>query len=66
MLSRNQVSGDAVQVQNSASDAPVGGNLDQVRQVGESLFRAADDAIRRALSRDSRAFLESTQQSGGQ
>jgi hypothetical protein len=32
----------------------------------ESLLRAADNAILRTLSRDSRAFLESTQQAEGE
>ena len=58
---------------NEPSDAvrqgpPPGGpsNLDQLRQAGESLLQAADQAIRRALSGDSLAFLQATQQDGGQ
>jgi len=43
-----------------------GGDADGVRQAGQSLFEAADAAIRRALSGDSRAFLETTRQEGGQ
>ena len=43
-----------------------GGGANDVRQAGELLFRAADDAIERALSGDSLAFLEATQQDGGQ
>jgi hypothetical protein len=46
--------------------APAGGNLEGIRQAGESLFRAADDAIHRALSGDSLAFLQATEQEGGQ
>ena len=47
---------------------PAGGpsNLDQMRQVGESLFQAADQAIDRALSGDALAFLNATQQHGGE
>ena len=43
-----------------------GGGADEVRQAGQSLFEAADAAISRALSGDSRAFLETTRQEGGQ
>jgi len=42
------------------------GNLEQMRQVGESLYRAADEAISRALSGDSLQFLQQTHQMGGQ
>ena len=45
---------------------PAGGSLPDVRQTGQSLLDAADEAIRRALSGDSRAFLEATRQEGGQ
>jgi len=45
---------------------PAGQSLDRIRQAGESLLQAADDAIERALSRDSVAFLEETRQDGGQ
>jgi hypothetical protein len=47
---------------------PSGGpsNLDQLRQTGESLLQAADQAISHALSGDSLAFLQATQQDGGQ
>jgi hypothetical protein len=37
-----------------------------MRQLAHSLFQAADDAINRALSADSTAFLQATQQAGGQ
>jgi hypothetical protein len=43
-----------------------GGDPDGVRQAGQSLFEAADAAIRRALSGNSRAFLETTRQEGGE
>jgi hypothetical protein len=42
------------------------GEADNLRQAGEALFRAADEAIHRALAGDSQAFLEATRQSGGQ
>jgi hypothetical protein len=45
---------------------PEGGGLGPMRQAGESLFHAADDAITRALSGDSQAFLNATRQEGGQ
>ena len=58
---------------NETSDAarqgpPPGGpaNLDQLRQAGESLLQAAEQAIDRALAGDSLAFLRSTRQDGGQ
>jgi hypothetical protein len=58
---------------NEASDTtrqapPAGGpsNLEQMRQRGESLLQAADQAIAQALSGDALAFLNATQQEGGQ
>ena len=47
---------------------PPGGpsNLDEMRQTGESLLQAADQAIERALAGDSMAFLHATRQDGGQ
>lgn len=53
-------------LQGPPSGNPDGGNLDSVRQAGEQLFQAADDAINRALSGDSLAFLHATRQEGGQ
>ena len=46
-------------------DAP-GDGLDSLRQAGEDLYRAADDAIRHALAGDSLQFLQATKQQGGQ
>jgi hypothetical protein len=58
---------DATEVrENLPAAAPAGGNLAQVREAGHSLFEAADEAIRRALSGNSRTFLEATRQEGGQ
>jgi len=56
----------SARVESPPVGSPGGENLDAVRQAGESLFQAADDAIDRALSGDSQAFLEATRQEGGQ
>ena len=54
-------------VQLAPSSGGAGGeSLDQFREAGESLLRAADDAVQRALTGDSHAFLEATRQDGGQ
>jgi len=53
-------------VQGPPSGNPDGGNLERVRQAGEHFFQAADDAIHRALSGNSLAFLQATRQEGGQ
>jgi hypothetical protein len=42
------------------------GNLDDLRQTGEAFLAAGDEAIRRALSGDSEAFLRANRQQGGQ
>jgi hypothetical protein len=52
--------------QGSVAGGPSGHGLDRVREAGESLLHAADQAIQRALSGDSLAFLEATRQDGGQ
>lgn len=41
-------------------------NLDQLRQEGEDLLRAADSAISRALSGDSERFVAASRQRGGE
>jgi hypothetical protein len=66
MLFRERQHEPAAQPQGGAPGAPGAGNLDRLRETGESLFRAADSAIERALSGDSQAFLHATQQDGGQ
>ena len=43
-----------------------GNDLNNMRQAGERFHSAADDAIRRALSGDSQAFLRANRQQGGQ
>jgi hypothetical protein len=40
--------------------------LDELRAAGEQLLSAGDEAIRRALSGDSEAFLRANRQRGGQ
>ncbi len=40
--------------------------LARLRQAGEDFLRAGDEAIRRALSRDSAAFLAAARQLGGE
>lgn len=48
-------------------DGPVGGNpLAGARGEIEALLQAGDEAIQRALSGDSAAFLRATRQEGGQ
>lgn len=42
------------------------GDLDQLRASADRLLAAGSDAIDRALSSDSRAFLEANRQEGGQ
>ena len=42
------------------------GNLNAIRQAGEALLAAGDDAIDRALSGNSEDFLTASRQQGGQ
>lgn len=42
------------------------GEMDRFRDAGEELLAAGDEAIRRALSGDSEAFLRANRQQGGQ
>ena len=43
-----------------------GGDLDALRAAGQNFLAAGDEAIRRALSGDSEAFLRANRQRGGQ
>jgi len=43
-----------------------GGNLANVRGTGEALLAAGDEAIERALSGNSEAFVTASRQSGGE
>ena len=49
-----------------SGQAFAGANLDRIRQAGEDLLAAADEAIDRALSGDSEAFLAANRQQGGE
>ncbi len=42
------------------------GNLGELHRAGDDLLAAGDEAIRRALSGDSEAFLRANRQRGGQ
>lgn len=42
------------------------GNLNEIRASADSLLSAGDDAINRALSGNSEAFLAATRQQGGE
>ncbi len=42
------------------------GQLGELHRAGEDLLAAGDEAIRRALSGDSEAFLRANRQKGGQ
>jgi hypothetical protein len=43
-----------------------GGNLESLRAAGRDFLTAGSDAINRALSGDSEAFLKASEQQGGQ
>jgi hypothetical protein len=43
-----------------------GESLEHIRQTANEFLDAGDDAIRRALSRDSEEFLRANRQQGGQ
>lgn len=45
---------------------PAGGQLGDLHRAGDDLLAAGDEAIRRALSGDSEAFLRANRQKGGQ
>jgi len=49
-----------------SSPGASGDNLEQLRRQAGELLAAADEAIRKALSADSRRFLQANRQQGGQ
>jgi hypothetical protein len=49
-----------------AGGAPGADNLDQLRTAASELLAAGDDAIERALSRNSEAFITANRQHGGE
>ena len=50
----------------TGADGGVGAALRAARQKADDLLAAGDEAIRRALSSDSEAFLRANRQEGGQ
>ena len=68
MRERERIAGLLEREPGAATDGPPapGGQLDAVRQEGERLLAAADEAIRKALSNDSETFLRHSRQEGGQ
>ena len=48
------------------SPPPGGQHLGELHRAGEDLLAAGDAAIRRALSKNSEAYLKSNRQRGGQ
>jgi hypothetical protein len=52
--------------QNPGSGEPTSGNLERLRKAGEDCLSAGDEAIKRAISGDSTAFLNAARQTGGQ
>jgi len=52
--------------QPAASGDPAGDDINRMREAGEAFLRAGDDAINRALSGNSEAFLAAGRQQGGE
>ena len=50
----------------AGGDAGDGSTLDEVRELADRFLRASDEAIERALSRNSHDFLHASRQEGGQ
>jgi hypothetical protein len=50
----------------AGGDAGDSGTLDDIRELADRFLRASDEAIERALSRDSQEFLRASRQEGGQ
>jgi hypothetical protein len=50
----------------SIPDGPAGDGLSEIRQAGEDFLKAGDEAINRAMSTNSEAFLAANRQQGGQ
>ncbi len=48
------------------ADSGGNGNLGELHRAGEDFLAAGDEAIQRALSGDSEAFLRANRQKGGQ
>ena len=54
------------EAQNPGPGEPAGGNLERLRKDAEDHLSAGDEAIKRAISGDSTAFLNAARQVGGQ
>ena len=63
---RTRTRGDEERQPSAAQYAEGGGQLGGLRQRGDDLLDAADDAINRALTGDSTRFLVANRQQGGQ
>ena len=50
----------------SVPGGPASDGLSEIRQAGEDFLKAGDDAINRAMSANSEAFLAANRQQGGQ
>jgi hypothetical protein len=57
---------DRQQAQPLSSGDPAGGDVSRIREAGEAFLKAGDDAINRALSGNSEAFLAAGRQQGGE
>ncbi|HEX9700391.1 MAG TPA: hypothetical protein VGD06_13125 [Acidobacteriota bacterium] len=66
MKLRKRTDSDDRPAGDGGADACPSGDLDRLQSRGAELLGAADAAIERALSGDSRKFLEATRQQGGQ
>jgi hypothetical protein len=65
MNERERVEHSRIIQPSSGSDSE-GDSLEQIRQTANEFLAAGDEAIRRALSGDSEAFLRANRQHGGQ
>jgi hypothetical protein len=66
MRSRIRSNEEGERPQPNEGNAAGGENLERARGAAQDLLAAGGDAIRRALSNDSEAFLTATKQQGGQ
>ena len=66
MRLRNRSNEERERPPQNAGNAPEGDNLERMRLAAEELLTAGGDAINRALSNDSEAFLAATKQQGGE
>jgi len=63
----SELQGNRERLPEGGEAPPTGGNhLGDLHRAGEDLLAAGDAAIRRALSKNSEAFLRANRQRGGQ